>query len=95
MPKLKNVEKKIWDIEGFDVAIKHPDGRDVRGDLKDFPQYPAFEKMAKNDWTVADWREKRFNFSYPGYDVDVIDGYGQVASGNMKLATVRDSYFDE
>jgi len=95
VPKLKNVEKKIWDIESFAVTIKYFDGRDVRGDLKDFPQYPAFEKMAKNDWTVAEWREKRFAVYYPGYDVDVLDGYGQTVGGNMKLATVRDSYYDE
>jgi hypothetical protein len=39
MAKVKNVEKRIWDTEGFAVSIKHPDGRDVRGDLQDFPQY--------------------------------------------------------
>lgn len=30
MPKVKNVEKRIYDIEGFQVVIKK-DGKDVRG----------------------------------------------------------------
>lgn len=31
MAKLKNVEKKIWEIEGFDVRFTHK-GKDVRGE---------------------------------------------------------------
>ena len=34
MPLVKNVEKKIWDVQGFDVRFKTPDGKDVRGDKK-------------------------------------------------------------
>lgn len=34
MAKLKNVEKKIWEIEGFDVRFTHK-GKDVRGDKKE------------------------------------------------------------
>ena len=32
MALVKNVEKRIWDIEQFDVRIRHADGRDMRGD---------------------------------------------------------------
>ena len=32
MPLLKNVEGKIRAVEGFDVAIKYPNGRNIRGD---------------------------------------------------------------
>jgi hypothetical protein len=46
MPKVKNVGKRIWDTEAFDVIIRHTDGRDMRGD--------------KNDVTVADWKARRF-----------------------------------
>ena len=31
MPLVKNIEKKIYDVEGFEVTIRH-DGKDVRGD---------------------------------------------------------------
>jgi hypothetical protein len=95
MPKLKNVEKRIWDIEGFDVIIRHADGRDMRGDLTGIPQYSHFERMAKNDMTVADWKAKRFAPYYPGFDIDVLDGTGTALPGHTKLGTVRDSYADD
>lgn len=95
MPKLKNVEKRIWDTEGFDVTIRHPDGRDMRSDLRGIPQYDGFERMAKNDMTVSDWKDKRFYPRYPGFDVDVLDGDGHAVPGNTKLGTVRDSYAEE
>ena len=39
MPKTKNVEKKIWDVEGFEVKFKKEDGKDVRSDKGNIPQY--------------------------------------------------------
>jgi hypothetical protein len=38
MAKVKNLEKKIWNVEGFDVNILHPDGRDDRGDPAHFSE---------------------------------------------------------
>jgi hypothetical protein len=94
MPKVKNVEKRIWDVEGFDVHILHRDGRDVRGDLKGVPPY-TFERAAKNDMTVREWKSNRFKHAYVGFKVEVIDGYGRRVPGNTKLGTVRDSYFED
>jgi len=37
----------------------------------------------------------RIRPNYPGFDVDVINGDGQPVPGNTKLATVRDTYFEE
>jgi hypothetical protein len=93
MPTVKNVEKKIRDIEGFKVKIKK-DGKNVRDDKKLTNQY-YFENKLKGHQTVADWKEKRFNKVYEGYDVDVILANGDVAKGNMTLTTVRDSYIDD
>jgi hypothetical protein len=45
MPLAKNVEKKIWDIEGFAVAVKYGDGRDRGADRNGIPQYP-FDRAA-------------------------------------------------
>jgi hypothetical protein len=90
MPFVKNVEKRIWDVEQFDVTIKHPDGRDMRSDKMGIPQYP-FERMAKNAITVAAWREQRFRPTYVGLDVDVLDRTGQPVAGNTLLSNVRDS----
>ena len=38
MAKLKNVEKKIWETEGFDVRFMYKD-KDVRGDKQGIPQW--------------------------------------------------------
>ena len=94
MPLLKNVERKIWDTEGFAVAIKYPTGRDIRGDKDRIPMYP-FDRMARNALTVAAWKEQRFSPSYVGFEVDVFDGSGYVVAGNTLLSTVRDSYVDD
>jgi hypothetical protein len=93
MAKVKNVEKRIWDIEGFAVIIKF-NGRDVRSDYTGLPQYPAYERMARNDMTVAAWKETRFYPAYPGYDIDVLDGDGNACQGNTKMGSVRDSDSD-
>lgn len=94
MALLKNVEKRIWDIEGFAVIIRHVDGRDMRGDRTGIPMYD-FERMAKNSITVSAWKQQRFLPKYPGFDVDVLDVLGNTAAGNTLLATVRDSYTDD
>jgi hypothetical protein len=94
MPLVKNVEKRIWDIEQFDVTIRHGDGRDMRGDRTGIPMY-NHDRVAKNSMTVAAWKEQRFRPKYPGLDVDVLDGAGQSVAGNTILSSVRDSYSDD
>jgi hypothetical protein len=93
MAKIKNIEKGIRKVECFDVCILTSDGRDVRGDLSGVPQYYTYEKAAKNDMTVESWKAMRSRPTYPGFDVDVIDGNGESVLGNTKLDTVRDSYY--
>jgi hypothetical protein len=94
MALVKNVEKKIWDIEDFDVVIRGADGRDIRGDRTGIPMYP-YDRAAKNDMTVAEWRDGRFTRTYPGLEVDVVDANGTTMTGNTKLATVRDTYLED
>ena len=95
MAKVKSIEKKIWDVEGFDVHILHPDGHDVRGDIHGLPNYSKYERAAKNEITVADWRETRFKSVYPGFNVEVLDGDGEVVHGGTRLGSVRDSYDED
>ena len=93
MPKMKNVEKKIWDVEGFDVRVKSSDGTDIRSDRSGIPQYKG-KKASKNAMTVSDWKDK-FKRQYPGLTVDILDGDGKVvSSGQTQLGTVRDTYAD-
>ena len=91
MSKVKNVEKRIWDVVGFAVRILHPDGTDVRGDRMGLPQY-SYQRAAENDITVETWKATRFRPSYPGFEVDVVAGDGTSVQGNTKLRTVRESY---
>jgi len=51
--------------------------------------------MARNSVTVSAWREQRFYPNYVGLEVDVLDGSGSVAAGNMRLSNVRDSYVED
>ena len=92
MPKVSIVEKRIFEIEGFQVDIAK-DGKNVRGDMLLPKQYEA-ERMTRNSMTVGDWKNK-FKTQYPGYDVVVYKNNGEKASGQTKLATVRDTYLSD
>ena len=92
MAKLKNVEKKIWETEGFDVRFMYK-GKDVRGDKQGIPQCTG-KNHSRNDMTVAKWKEK-FKQQYPGYDVEVLDGNGDVVQGRTQLSTLRDTYSED
>jgi hypothetical protein len=94
MPKVKNVEKKIWDVEGFDVAILHGDGKDIRGDKKGIPQY-TFDKAAQNSFTIKEWTKKRFLKKYPGFQVKVFNADNVEVSGNTTLGNLRDTYLED
>ncbi len=93
MPKVKNIEKRIWDVEGFDVVIKS-NGKDLRGDKQGLKQYEG-ERASRNSWTVAEWKKKKFENQYPGLEVDVLDGDGKPVDGRKTLGTVRDTYTDD
>lgn len=53
MPMVKNVEKKIWDVEGFQVNFLSSVGKNLRDNKKDMPQYP-FTRKAPGDMTVSE-----------------------------------------
>ena len=91
MSTVGNVERKIRRVEGFNVRILHLAGTDVRGDRRGLPQY-AYHRAADNDITVEAWKTHRFRPSYPGFEIDVVDGRGNSVQGNTKLGTVRATY---
>ena len=91
MSTIANVERKIRRVEGFDVRILHLGGADVRGDRTGLPQYPL-RHAAAEEITVEHWKETRFRPSFPGFEVDVLNGRGRSMQGNTKLSTVRASY---
>lgn len=94
MPQLKRLERQIANLEQFEITIRHLHGREVRGDRQGLPGYP-YLNAAKNDFTVAQWREQRFQKAYPGFDVAVWNADGSEAHGATKLSTVSDSYLED
>ena len=93
--KVKKLEKKIWDVEGFSIIICHPDGSNVHGAMEVAQPYP-YQNAGWNDWTIAHWRENRFLKNLPQFTVKVLDGDGNVVEhGLTRLGTVRDSYEEE
>lgn len=92
MPKVKNVEKRIFDVEEFEVVIRR-NGRDVRSDATLPTQYAA-QRKTRNSSSVSDFKSK-FQVQYPGYEIEVLKADGTKASGQTKLSTVRDTYLAE
>ena len=90
MPKLQFVEKRIFDIENFQVVFRDKDGKDIRSDLMLPKQYEA-ERMTRNSMSVSDFKAK-VKKQFPGYELDVLNGDGIPARGQTKLSTVRDTY---
>ncbi len=89
MPQADRIEKKVWEIEGFRIAIMQ-NGVNVRGDKFIPKQYIAM-RMSKGTFTVGEWRAK-FQSQFPGYDVQVFCADGSFARVNMLLSNVRDTY---
>ena len=91
MSTVRAVERQIERVEGFRVAIRHPDGRDVRGDRARMPTYP-FRRAMADGANVRSWREGRFRLRYPGFEVDVKGRDGRNVHGATLLSTVRSEY---
>jgi hypothetical protein len=78
----------ISDREGFDILVTHrgkPINVRKNGILGPYP----FARKLKGSATVSDWRTARFEATYPGFKVDVLTGDGNLATGQMTLATLR------
>lgn len=93
---IKNVQRQIRRIEGFDVHFvyegpgPHP-GKDVRDDRRGIPSYP-YQRAAADKLTVGGWIETRFKTTFPGFDVIVCDRHGNHVNTRTHLATVRAGY---
>jgi hypothetical protein len=88
---VESVERRITSVEGFRVAIRHLDGRNVRGDRTHMPTYP-FRRAMSDSANVKAWRDGRFRPRYAGFEVDVLHRDGTRAHGGTLLGTVRAEY---
>ena len=91
MATVEGVERAIRRVEGFPVAVRHLDGRNVRGDRTNMPTYPYRRAMADTA-NVKDWREGRFRLRYPGFEVIVLNRDGSPVHGATLLGTIRAEY---
>lgn len=94
MPKVSFIEKRIFEMEGFHVDFIGQDGKNIR-DEKQIPRQYEAERMTRNSFSVGEYKEKKLKKQFPGYDFKVLKADGSVASGQTKLATVRDTYLED
>jgi hypothetical protein len=86
--------RAISDLEGFDIIVRQ-NGQEVdkkaNGTLGSYP----YEKRAKHNQTVAEWKQNRFEATYQGFTCDVLKGDGAIATGQTRIETVRQSYEED
>lgn len=94
---LKTVLAAVEQVEGFQVRLTYPDGRQVRGDLtKDIEPY-RYKNAFRGGKTLDAWKSARFFSSYPIFDdssyrVQILDADGHPCAGQTKMRTVRETY---
>jgi hypothetical protein len=92
MATIKQVEARIFNVEGFEVRLLHGrDARDVRSDKANVKQY-GYERALSGSKSVKDWRDGRFAAQFPGFTVQVLMADSKPAHGRSRLDTVRNSY---
>lgn len=89
MKSTKSVAEQIFDVEGFRVRFIGQDGVDVAARRVDEYDYT---RAARQNWTVARWRDTRFIPMFADFDVEVLDASGEVVHGKTLLSTVRATY---
>ena len=89
MATKKQVEDAIFNKEGFHVVLHLLEDR-----TKSLPPY-EWEYMASNKWKISDWKNERLKAYFTLVkSVDVYKGDDTVIKSDVKLANLRDSYFD-
>ncbi len=86
--------RALADLEDFDVEVIDKNGNVVDPKTNGFGKFD-YDRRAKGSMTVAEWKEKRFADSYPGYDCRVLNADGTEARGNTKLENVRATYEEQ
>jgi len=86
---VKNIEREIRALEGFEVAI-----RTNGTNLRKLPDYD-YGRAARSAFTVLDWKRARFERNYPDIEVDVLRPDGRVATPKTVLARLRAEYEPE
>lgn len=91
MPTIKNFQRQVRRVEGFDVRVRHLDGRDVRDDMRIRADY-SYQRAAAGNVSVTEWRERRAETVLPGFVVEVLSPSGKTVHGRTLLDNVRAGY---
>lgn len=90
MATMGELEKQIFDIEGFNVRFSR-DGRKVRSDCGGFNDY-SYKNAAYDNWTAKKWINTRAIDYVQNYEIEVLEFNGTVAANNRTLKKLRESY---
>lgn len=87
MPAIASIEKEIAEFEGFIVEIRpRPE---AKASAK-MPKYKgAYERIARNSLSVADWLRLRFTPRYPDFEATVLSANGKRVRTNTRLDRLR------
>ena len=84
---------EIYEIEGFSIEFLNKDGSQLSPHQNGLPSYQKeYERRSRGTWTVSEWKEKRFTNLYPGYTVNVLKEDGEIAAGQTRISSVRETY---
>lgn len=86
--------REIGDLEGFDIQVLDEKREPVDLKSNGFAKY-GYDRKARSSTTVSDFIKNRLQYTYPGYEFEVLKGDGLVAHGNAKLDSVRKTYEED
>ena len=90
MPTKEKVSLEIQRFEGFAVRIRPAAGTTEKSSLKSYTR--NHERIARQSFSVADWKRRRFDTLYPSHEVDVLLANGKLAPPRTTLSKIRASY---
>jgi hypothetical protein len=90
MPTAQKITAEIQKFEGFAVRIRPEAGTSPKASLRSYAG--NYERIARQSFSVADWKRRRFDSVYPNHEVDVLLANGKPASPRMTLSKIRASY---
>ncbi len=86
---ITQLQDQIAAVEGFHVSFERLGAPDV-----EIPEYP-YDVMAPSKWKISDWKRMRLAAYVLIFKrVDVYRGDEEIVKSDIKLVTLRDSYYE-
>jgi hypothetical protein len=90
MPTTEKVTAEIQKFEGFAVRMRPAAGAPAAKTLRSYARSHA--RIARESFSVADWKRRRFDALYPNYEVEVLLANGKPAPPKTTLSKIRATY---